>query len=85
MWKRLEVCSLHAMFMYCVALYGCYSHLPINAGCPALIRIDYGTENEPIGTTHIMFQLQHSDVLSGANSIHYGKSSANVVGVPCCA
>ena len=47
-------------------------------GCPALIRIDDGTETL-IGTTHIAFRSQQNDELSGANSIRYGKSPANVV------
>ena len=41
--------------------------------------MDHGTENGLIATTQIMFRTQHSDDLSGANSIRYGKSPANVV------
>lgn len=45
--------------------------------------MDYGTENGLIATTQIMFRSQHSDDLSGANSIRYGKSPANVVSLLC--
>ena len=48
-------------------------------GCPALIRMDHGTDNGLIGTTHIAFRSQQNDELSGANSFRYGKSPANVV------
>ena len=49
------------------------------SGCPALIRMDHGTENGLIGSTHIAFRCNHTDDLQGVNSIHYGKSPANVV------
>ena len=56
-----------------------YSADFICIGCPALIRMDHGTENGLVGTTHITFRAQHTDNLSGANSIRYGRSPANVV------
>jgi len=45
--------------------------------------MDYGTENGLIGSTHIAFRSSHTDDLSGANSIRYGKSPANVVNSFC--
>lgn len=61
--------------LHSIILCYCWIHI----GCPALIRMDHGTENGLIGTTHITFRSQHTDNLSGANSIRYGKSPANVV------
>ena len=51
----------------------CHTAICINIvlyyiGCAALIRMDRGTENGLIGTTHITFRSQHTDDLSGANS-----------------
>ena len=51
----------------------------MHVGCPTLVRMDHGTENGDVATAQIAFRSLHDDSLSGANSIRYGKSPANVV------
>ena len=64
---------VHAITIYLV-WYCC-----IHAGCPSVVRCDYGTENISIASTQIAFQFYHTDSRAGVNSFIYGPSKANIV------
>ena len=49
------------------------------AGCPAVLRCDYGTENTSLGTAQIAFRMYHTDSLAGEKSFVYGPSKSNIV------
>lgn len=52
----------------------------IHAGCPTLMRCDYGTENCLVGTAHIAFRLDAgADEDIAKRSFLYGTSPANTV------
>ena len=51
----------------------------VYAGCPRIIRADFGTENTQIGTAQISFCIDHTDDLAGSKSFMQGASVRNVV------
>ena len=51
----------------------------LHAGCPSVVRCDYGTENISIASTQIAFRLYHMDNRAGEHSFIYGPSKANIV------
>lgn len=53
--------------------------LCVFAGCPAILRCDYGTENVAMAVVQTAFRLQHHDSLAGAKSFMYGPSTGNIV------
>jgi hypothetical protein len=50
------------------------------AGCPAILRSDYGTENSHIASVQIALRYFHEDSLARSKSFIYGPSKFNVVG-----
>jgi hypothetical protein len=48
-------------------------------GCPRVLRTDLGTENAVIAYLQPTLRHFHADSLSGINSHHYGKSTADQV------
>ena len=53
------------------------------AGCPTILRCDYGTENVAMAVVQTAFRLNHHDSLAGAKSFMYGPSTGNIVRVMC--
>ena len=51
------------------------------SGCPAIVRIDHGTENGLLAAAQIGFRSSCTDEYAGRKSVRYGSSPANVVGV----
>ena len=51
----------------------------IYAGCPRLIRSDYGTENCILAASQMALRHGHPDPFSGVRSFQYGKSTGNTV------
>ena len=67
-----------------------YTHKPhyvfsmaLFAGCPTILRCDYGTENVAMAVVQTAFRLNHHDSLAGAKSFMYGPSTGNIVRVMC--
>ena len=55
----------------------------MNAGCPKVLRCDYGTENSTVATIQIAFRMTHDDSFAGINSFIYGPSTTNIVSYTC--
>ena len=49
------------------------------AGCPTLLRCDYGTENVNLAAIQIAFRMDHKDSRESEKSFIYGPSTANIV------
>ena len=49
------------------------------AGCPRIVRSDYGTENCFLAATQIALRMNHTDSFSGIKSYRYGKSTTSTV------
>ena len=52
-------------------------------GCPKIVRVDKGTENCSVASTHIALRLNHTDNFAGENSFIYGPSKHNIVRYNC--
>ena len=50
-----------------------------HAGCPRIVRSDYGTENASLSGIQIAFRYQHRDSLRATKSFIYGPSRSNIV------
>ena len=50
-----------------------------HAGCPSILRCDYGTENVALATIQTAFRLLHTDPVAGRKSFLYGPSTSNIV------
>ena len=64
MWTKWEV-------MYYVAMI---ATIIITKLCPAVIRLDRGSENVKIAAVHYAFRESHTDQLSGEKSFIFGSS-----------
>ena len=50
------------------------------AGCPAVVRLDRGTENVKIAAVQYTFRENHG---AGDKSFRFGTSPANIVSIAC--
>ena len=50
----------------------------IHAGCPTVVRCDYGTENSNLATCQIAFRINHNDSMAD-KCFMYGPSKSNIV------
>lgn len=73
--QKLEVG--HGWYSSAIVLYT--MSICIHAGCPTMLRGDYGTENCILAATKIAFHLPHVDRLAGSKSFLYGPSTRNIV------
>lgn len=49
------------------------------AGCPRIVRSDYGTENCLLASAQMALRHDHHDIFAGSSSYRYGKSTTNTV------